>query len=1028
MLQISLLGEQVIRNGASLMRTRSSRTLGLVAFLVAHAGVPQSRQRIAGMFWPDSSDEQALTNLRRELHHLRQTLGDEPVLVVKARDLCWSDSVTCDVDVRAFDTHYVAAMAADDDADARAHASAAIARYRGELMPGSYEDWLVELRAELEQRCVDLLDLLSAARASADDLTRALDAARRRIQLRPLEEVGYRRLIELQGERGDRAGAVSTYHHCASVLERELGVEPDPATRAALDRLLSAVPSAPPRDRSGGRGRAGAARAALIGRNAEFERLRAVWRAAAAGRPSVALVHGDPGVGKTRLVADLAASARREGAVVATAQCFGSSGRLALAPVADWLRVPAVQNAAAGLDPVWRVEVERLVPSGAAPGEITGTARAMVDAWQRHRFFEGLARALIAVGRPLLLVLDNVQWCDQETLSFLTFCLGLRSDAPIMVAGTLRDDDHEPALDEWIPRLQARGALTDIGLLPLDLADTTRLAEAISATPLTEAHANVLYGTTGGFPLYIIEAARTVTERTAGAMPVGDLAAVLDTRFAHLSTQARDLAGLASAVGRDFLLDLITEASDLDQDTVVHAVDELWRYRILRESGGGYDFSHDLLRDHAYNTVSPPRRWLLHRRIAQGLELLHADDPDSVSAQLAEQYVRGGRGDRAIGHYRRAAEVAAARFAHAEAIRLHRSALSIVRDLPESRERDRQELVLVEAIAAPLNARYGYSSGELRATLERTIALAESLGRRESLVTALVGLWASQFVQGFTADAHRTAGRALALVTPGSDLSGRAHFAFAGSALSLGRPEESLEHLALAARYSTGDSLTVGTSPDVHSRAFAAHAHWLLGDSDAARWSVGEAVTMARTRDTPYSIAVALAYGAITHQLCGDIDAMDDFVAELRELCDRYDFAYYREWVLVLGGWSQGGAAGIELARRGIDALVAQGALARMPYWLTLMADLSERHGDPARARADLDAALVGAASRDDVWWLPEVMRRRARYDDADAAIARIEAAMQLALSQHSGALVTRCTEDLAARTATMRAGVPASS
>jgi hypothetical protein len=461
---------------------------------------------------------------------------------------------------------------------------------------------------------------------------------------------------------------------------------------------------------------------------------------------------------------------------------------------------------------------------------------------------------------------------------------------------------------------------------------------------------------------------------------------------------------------------------------VVHAVDELWRYRILRESRDGYDFSHDLLRDHAYAAVNPPRRWLLHRRIAQGLELLHADDTDAVSAQLAEQYVRAGRGDRAIGYYRRAAEVATARFAHAEAIRLHRSALSVVRALPEGRERDRQELLLLEAIAAPLNARYGYSSPELRATLERAIALAEQLNQRESLVNGLVGLWSSQFVQGFTADAHRTAERALELVEPGTELSGTAHFAFAGSALSLGRPAEAVEHFTGAAVLCTTHSLSVGTRPDVHGRAFVAHAHWLLGDSNAARSAAREAVAMARTNDTPYSLAVALAYGAITLQLCGDIREMDVSVSELRELCERYDFAYYREWCLVLGGWSRGDSTGIDMARRGIDTLIAHGALARMPYWLSLLSELSERAGDSARARADLDAALVGAAARDELWWLPEVMRRRARYDDDAAATIRLETALQLAQSQHSRALASRCEADLLARTAPIRASAQSSS
>ena len=251
------------------------------------------------------------------------------------------------------------------------------------------------------------------------------------------------------------------------------------------------------------------------------------------------------------------------------------------------------------------------------------------------------------------------------------------------------------------------------------------------------------------------------------------------------------MAGLAAAVGADFTLDLLTEASDLDADVVVGAVDELWRRRIMREFRDGYDFSHDLLRETAYAQVSPPKRWLLHRRVAQGLELLHADDTDTVSAQLAEQYARGGRPERAVAYYRRAADVAAGMFAHAEAIRLHKEALSIVRGLPEGRDRDSAaNSRSCEAMAAPLNARYGYSSPELQRTLERSIALAESLGRKDSTLTGLVALWASRFVQGRTADGYRTATRALALVDPGSELSGPAHFAVGGSAVSLGMPAE----------------------------------------------------------------------------------------------------------------------------------------------------------------------------------------------------------------------------------------------
>ena len=130
MLHVSVLGGQAIADDqAEGVRVRSSRALSLVAFLALHAGSSQPRQRIAGLFWPDSADAQALTNLRRELHHLRHVLGDEPSLVVTSRDLCWRDTATCRVDLRVFDIQRkaaLAAVAAGDDEGVLAHGTAAI--------------------------------------------------------------------------------------------------------------------------------------------------------------------------------------------------------------------------------------------------------------------------------------------------------------------------------------------------------------------------------------------------------------------------------------------------------------------------------------------------------------------------------------------------------------------------------------------------------------------------------------------------------------------------------------------------------------------------------------------------------------------------------------------------------------------------------------------------------------------------------------------------------------------------------------
>ena len=1017
MYEIRLLGEQAVSDARGAPLAVPPRAIALVGYLALHAGLPQQRGRIATLFWPDSTDEQALTNLRRELHHLRTALPDGSGLVVTGRDLCWRDTAGARVDLREFVLGDDAARAAGrrgDDEQVVERGTAALDAYRGDFLPGGWDDWLLEARTELETRAVALCELLGDALARTGDTAAAVEVARRHVRLRPLDEVGHQRLIALQGELGDRAGAVSTYHHCAATLERELGVMPAPATRALLDRLLARDDPPVPRSPTPGGGRSGAAPGTLVGRAQELETVRARWRAAAAGRPSALVVRGDPGVGKTRLVAELAEAARLDGAVVASAQCFGAAGRLALAPVAEWLRAPAVRAARATLDPVWRVEVERLVPEGKAGAE--GAGRPMVEAWQRHRFFEGLARALLGTGRPAVLVLDNLHWCDAETLAVLSLALGLVPEAPLLVAATMRSDpsEHEPEVGAWISRLRATGTLTELALGPLEGADSARLAAAVSGAAVSGEDAEVLQASTGGFPLYVVEAARRTLESSSPA-PVGDLATVLRERLELLAPAAREIAGLAAAIGRDFSLDLVTEASDLDADTVVRAVDELWRRRILTEVGEGYDFSHDLVRDGAYAQVSPPRRWLLHRRVAQGLELLHAGDTDAVCAQLAEQYARGGRPERAVHYYRRAAALAAGMFAHTEAIRLHDTALAVVRTLPEGRVRAREELAELEALAAPLNARDGYASARLRETHDRTISLAETLGGRESLLTGLVGLWSSLFVQGELPASHRTGERALAMVTPHSEHVAAAHFALGTSTLIRGRPAEALVHLRRVVEQGGDHPLSVGTRPDVHGRACAAHAHALVGDDVRAEAEARAAVATARTAD-PYNLAVALGYAGVTHQLLRATDELAATVAELRELCDRYEFAYYRDWARILGGWCRGDEPGLELARRGVRTLDGEGARVRMPYWESLVADLCTATGHHDEARARLDAALVDGGARDDLWWMPEVMRMRAAHDDEACATVRLRAALRAASRQGSTMLVRRCEADLAAR------------
>jgi len=189
MLHVCVLGEQSITDErTAIVRIRSSRTVALLGFLAAHPGSPQTRQRIAGLFWPESADGQALTNLRRELHNLRQVMGNEQSLVVTPRDLCWRDSPTCRVDLRVFENGRRAALdaaAAGDTASVLAHGDAALESYRGEFLPGNYEDWLLDIRSELERQCADLCDLIAETRAIPHRLLARPTLVCRPVSLRP---------------------------------------------------------------------------------------------------------------------------------------------------------------------------------------------------------------------------------------------------------------------------------------------------------------------------------------------------------------------------------------------------------------------------------------------------------------------------------------------------------------------------------------------------------------------------------------------------------------------------------------------------------------------------------------------------------------------------------------------------------------------------------------------------------------------------------------------------------------------------
>src|SRR6266699_2971725 len=721
-LHLRLLGDfSLLYNDQQVTNLNTTRLRSLLTYLVLHRDVPQQRQHLAFLFWPDTTESQARNNLRQLLHQLRQALpAVEQFLSADTHMLHWHPVTPCHLDVAEFEQTLALADAAtqrNDQHPLQAALEQADILYRGELLPGCYDEWILPERDRLRQRHLQVLEeLLRLFEVQGDNIT-AIRYAQRLIGLDPLSEDLSRRLMRLFALNNDRASALHVYHTCVTTLQREMGVDPDPATREAYERLMQQeaptiqaivhqpLPAATP---------------TLIGRTREWEQLQDAWHRATDGGSHFVLVTGEAGVGKSRLTEEFLLWASQQGVVTAKTRSYAAQGQLSLAPVTDWLRSEGLRAPLRQLDEVWLTEVARLLPELLAEQPDLPHYESVTEYGQRQRFFEALARAILVAPQPLLLLIDDLQWCDQETLAWLHFLLRFDPLARLLIVGCAREEElppHHP-LRTFLLHLRSTRSVTEITLQPLDAAETGKLADAVANRELDLDSVMHLYHETGGYPLFVVEMVRAGLGQVSASPPEADrphrqpplddarmlpprVHAVLVGRLLQLSASAREFVELAATIGRAFTLDLLITAGNADADSAVCALDELWHKRIVREHGANsYDFTHDKLREVAYAEISAPQRRMLHRRVAQALEAMHVgEDLDAVSGQIASHYERAGMIEQALPFYQRAAAVAQRVYANEDAISLLSRSLELLELLPAGAKRDKKELSLQLALA-----------------------------------------------------------------------------------------------------------------------------------------------------------------------------------------------------------------------------------------------------------------------------------------------------------------------------------------
>src|SRR6266700_3234884 len=1050
-LHIRLLGDfSLIYDDRQVTSLNTTRLRSLLAYLVLHRDVPQQRQHLAFLFWPDATEAQARNNLRQLLHQLPQALPDAlHFLSADTHQLHWHPVTPFHLDVAAFEQALTLADSATQRNDQHALQDAleqADGLYRGDLLPGCYDEWILPERDRLRQRHLQVLEHLLHLFEVRGDTVTAIRYAQRLIGLDPLSEDLSRRLMRLFALNNDRASALHVYHTCVTTLQRELGIDPDPATREAYERLMQhETPVIPARVQQ----TLLAATPTLIGRKQEWEALQEVWRAASTGEPRFVLVTGEAGIGKSRLAEEFLLWASQQGAITAKTRSYAAEGQLSLAPVTDWLRSDGLRAPLRHLDAVWLAEVARLLPELFAEQPDLPHYESVTEYGQRQRFFEALARAILVTSQPLLVLIDDVQWCDQETLEWLHFLLRFDPTARLLVIGCARAEELPPQhpLQTLLLHLRTTARVTEMALQPLDAAETAKLASQVANRELDMGSVMHLFQETEGYPLFVVEMVRADLGRVSASPPEADrphrqppladtrtlpprVHAVLIGRLLQLSASARELVALAATIGREFTLDLLSTAGNADAESAVRALDELWHKRIVREHGANsYDFTHDKLREVAYGEISAPQRRMLHRRVAQALEAMHAEDLDSVSGQIAVHYEHAGMIEQALPCYQRAAAVAQRVYANEDAISLLSRSLELLELLPAGSKRDKQELSLQLALAPIDRVTKGWGTVELERVLDRALALCDTVGDDAQRAQTLYGLQSLYVVQAKLERVHMVSDELQTLYqrSLGTAPPPFTGMMLAGARLHLGRITDANAHFAqIIAAHDPDQLLHLQESQGVNyaalARAWQAHALWCLGYPQQAQERGLDAVKLVQDLDQPFNQALVSAYLAMLQQLRAGETVARKQAEEALALTNMFQAPYYHAWAAILVSYAlaleQPNEERIGRLRDSIATFKASGARLRLPYYLSLLAQVCVKAGRAEKGLACIDEALSESRTHSERWWDAELHRLQgelllmhgANVSDGEAAILQ---AIEIAQSQQARSLELRATMSL---------------
>ena len=809
-------------------------------------------------------------------------------------------------------------------------------------------------------------------------------------------------------------------------------------------------------------------RPVFVAREKELNKLEEFLEQALSGKGRIVFVKGEAGSGKTALIQEFARHAQEKHAdlIVASGKCNAQTGigdpYLPFIEILGFLTGDAEAKWEAGIitrehaSRLWNllpISAKALVDKGPElinifiPGtELVSRAEIFADGgtnWlfplkklvehkaalppdsmlQQSNLFEQYTRVIEALAKqkPLVLILDDLQWADAGSTSLL-FHLGRRiQGSRILIIGAFRPSEVDEGRAGRRHPLESvlHEFKRDFGDIEVELGMAEGLHFIDSFLDTEPNHfktefRNMLFKQTRGHPLFTVELLRDMQDRKVlvknkksqwvegpelnwDTLPAR-VDAVIEERISRLSEKLREVLVFASVEGEEFTAEVVarlqdTEVRDLIRllssklDKKFHLVSARGIRRMGRQRLSIYKFQHILFQRYIYNSLDEVERSQLHEEVGTALETLYGERLEEIAIQLARHFQEAGITDKAVDYLRQAGDRAVRLSANEEAISHFTKALVLLETLPDTPKHAQGELTLQLALAVPLMAARGYAAPELGRAHARAQELCQQIGETPHLIPALSLLSSFYGARGETKKAYEIGQQLLNAAERTKDplLIAMAHWFLGWISVFLGEPTPALSHVKhVLAFYNPQQHRSLayiyGQDPGVSCLSWAAWALWFLGYPDKALKKSQEALDLAQELDHAFTLGFALAIaGVLFHQLRREGQAVREYSeAEIR-LATEEGFLLFQTEEAILRGQEQIEKGqveeGIAQFRQGMAAWQAMGAGMIRPHRLSLLAEACGKAGRTEEGLNVLSEALTTAHRSGECYYEAEIHR-----------------------------------------------------